>query len=466
MTLPATAQWDAIVVGTGPAGIGGATALAEAGLRVLAVDEAPSPGGQIWRGIETAPPSRAALLGPEYQAGHDPVARLRASPATLSFATALWRAEPDGTVWLRGAQGISRHQGRHLLLATGAMERPAPCPGWDHPGVTTVGGLQILLKREGLLPEGPLVLAGTGPLLYLYAAQCVAAGKRDVTLLDSCDPSAALSALAHLPRALTGHGPRYLAKGLGLLLALRRKGISHHLGVRGLRIVSGTEMALTVHCRIGGRDRHFPAAHVGLHEGVIPETHLSRALGCAHVWSPRAQAFLPQRDPGLRSSLARVFVAGDAGGIGGAQSALSEGQLAACAILHSDGRIPDAEARRRMQALRREIARHAAPRPFLDRWYRPRAEVLRPPDETLVCRCEEVSAGAIREALRSGAAGPNQIKAFLRSGMGPCQGRTCGPVLHALSAELLGRGPGETPVLTCRDPLRPVSVGEFAALDS
>ncbi|MCW2307715.1 FAD/NAD(P)-dependent oxidoreductase [Rhodobium gokarnense] len=465
MTLTASTNWDVIVIGTGPAGIGGATALAERGLRVLALDEAPAPGGLIWRGIERSPAARAALLGPDYLAGRDPVARLRASGATLAFSTGLWRAEADGTVWLRGADGISRHHGRQLLLATGAMERPAPCPGWTLPGVTTVGGLQLLLKREGLLPEGPLVLAGTGPLVYLFAAQCVAAGKRDLTLLDTADPAAMMPALAHLQQALFGKGAGYLTKGLRLLLTLRRAGIVHHTRVRDLRIEAGPEDGLTIDCRIGRRRRRFEAARIGLHEGVIPETHLSRSLGCAHDWSQEAQAFLPRRDTELRSSLERVFIAGDGGRIGGAMAALLEGRLAACGILSRDGRGSASDAEREARRLRKEIAAHLAPRPFLDRLYRPRAETLAPPNEAIVCRCEEVRAEDIRAAIADGASGPNQIKAFLRTGMGPCQGRMCGPVLSALCSSERAQAMDDVGMLTVRDPLRPISVGELAALD-
>lgn len=465
MTLIASTNWDVIVVGTGPAGIGSATALAERGLRVLALDEAPAPGGLIWRGIEKSPTSRAAMLGPDYLAGREPVARLRASGASLAFSTGLWRAEADGTVWLRGADGISRHRGRHLLLATGAMERPVPCPGWTLPGVTTVGGLQILLKREGLLPEGPLVLAGTGPLVYLYAAQCVAAGKQDITLLDTADPAAMMRALRHLPRALLGRGTTYLAKGVRLMLTLRWAGIAHHSRVRDLRIGSGPRDGLTMECRIGGRHRRFEAARIGLHQGVIPETHLSRALGCAHDWSEEAQAFLPRRDSGLRSSLERVYIAGDGGRIGGATAALLEGRLAACGILARDGRGSASDADREARRLRKEIASHLAPRPFLDRIYRPHAEILAPPDEVIVCRCEEVRANEIRAAIADGASGPNQIKAFLRTGMGPCQGRMCGPVLGALCSAERALSMDQVVMLSVRDPLRPVSVGELAALD-
>src|SRR6185295_17126297 len=92
---------------------------------------------------------------------------------------------------------------------------------------------------------------------------------------------------------------------------------------------------------------------------------------------------------------------------------------------------------------RRGWSAHVAIRRFLDVMYAPRQEVLRPADDVTICRCEEVAAGALREVVRQGCLGPNQAKAFLRAGMGPCQGRLCGPVVTELIAEARGVSPTE-----------------------
>lgn len=453
-------EWDAIVIGAGPAGIGGASLLAESGARVLVVDEAPGPGGQVWRGIETVPESRVCILGPDYLSGKAEAARLRASSAHLAFETGAWRVEADGTVWLKDKLGIRRERAHHLLIATGAMERPVSLPGWTLPGVTTIGGLQILLKREGLLPEGELVLVGTGPLVYLYAAQCLAAGKHDLTLVDTAERGALIRALPHLLGALHGRGPSYLLKGLKLLWKLRRAGIRFHECPQDLRIET-TGDRLEVRFHKGGDGHCLPADHTGLHEGVVPETHMARSLGCQMGWSEAGVAFHPLRDTRLQSSIDRVYIAGDAGGIGGATVALLEGRLAAMSILEELGRPVDERLRSTTRRLRRA---HLAARPLIDRLYRPRSTLLSPPDEVIACRCEEVTCGEIREALGADSAGPNQVKAFLRCGMGPCQGRICGMTLTGLAAATRGLSMDEAGYLTIRPPLRPVALGEIADL--
>ncbi|WP_330848839.1 (2Fe-2S)-binding protein [Mangrovicoccus ximenensis] len=104
----------------------------------------------------------------------------------------------------------------------------------------------------------------------------------------------------------------------------------------------------------------------------------------------------------------------------------------------------------------------AAIRPFLEALYAPAEEVLRPADTVTVCRCEEVTAGAIRKAADLGAPGPNQVKSFLRAGMGPCQGRVCGLVVAALIAERRGTTMDETGYFRIRPPLKPLKLEELA----
>lgn len=456
--------WDAIVIGAGPAGMTAAATLAEGGARTLVIDEQPAPGGQIYRAIERNVDNStlSAVLGSDYAAGAALAARLRASTAESRFDTSVWRIDADGTVWTKAAGKIERLQAENLVVACGAMERPVPVPGWTLPGVMTIGALQIMLKDAGLSPSGRLVLAGCGPLFYLFAVQCLKAGFSDLVLLDTAARTNLVPALRYLPKAIFGYGPSYLWKGLALMTALRRHGVKIHRRVSDLRI-EGTERATSVSFRAATRTRRIDLDLIALHEGVIPSQQITRSIGCAHRWDQGQQCFFPVLDPMGESSLPGIFIAGDGGGIIGAAASAHAGTLCALAILKRLGKIGDTEFASRKTAERRAYDAHLATRPFLDRLYRPRDEVLVPADEVVVCRCEAVRAGSIREVIRQGCLGPNQTKAFLRSGMGPCQGRMCGPTVSAIIARETGRTMDETGYYRVRAPLKPITVGELAS---
>jgi bacterioferritin-associated ferredoxin len=165
-----------------------------------------------------------------------------------------------------------------------------------------------------------------------------------------------------------------------------------------------------------------------------------------------------------RTSLPTVAVAGDAAGIAGAAAAVPSGRLAALDAAHLLGHIAEAERDRRAAPLRAELAREIAIRPFLDALYRPADPVLCPEDDIIVCRCEEVTAGQIRRAVRLGAQGPNQVKAFIRCGMGPCQGRICGPVASAVIARARNVPIEEVGTFRPRAPYKPITLGALAGI--
>jgi len=456
--------WDAIVIGAGPAGMTAAATLSEGGARTLVIDEQPAPGGQIYRAVERNADnaSLSAVLGSDYAGGAALVARMRASAAGLRFNTSAWRIDADGTVWTKADGKVEQLQARTVVIASGAMERPVPVPGWTLPGVMTVGALQIMLKDTGLRPRGRLVLAGCGPLFYLFAAQCIEAGVSDLVLLDTTGRANLIPALRHLPKAVSGHGPAYLWKGFGLMTALRRHGVKIYRGVSNLRI-EGAERAVAASFQMGTRTLRIDLDLVALHEGVIPSQQIARSIGCAHRWNEEQQCFLPILDPMGESSIPGIFIAGDSGGIVGAVASAHTGALCALAILKRLGKITDAEFASRKAITLQALSAHLTIRPFLDRLYRPREEVLAPADEVVVCRCEAVRAGAIRDVVRQGCLGPNQTKAFLRCGMGPCQGRMCGPTVSAIVARETGQTPDATGYYRIRPPLKPVSIGELAS---
>jgi NADPH-dependent 2,4-dienoyl-CoA reductase/sulfur reductase-like enzyme len=447
---------DLAIVGAGPAGMAAAALAAELGLETALVDEQAAPGGQIYRAIERAPADTP--LGPDYLAGRPLVAALRAGGFDYRPGTTLWHLDPDGTLFLETAGRTDTLSARRVLLATGALERPVPIAGWTLPGVMTAGAAQILLKSADLVPEGRVVLAGQGPLLYLVAAQLARAGTPPLALFETTSLENHLEAARHL--ASWWPGRRLLLKGLGLIQAVKRAGVPIRRGVRGLRAIGRRSLE-----RVLWEDGEIAADYLLLHEGVIPNVQISLALELRHEWDEQQLCWRPALDAWGQTSLPNIAITGDAGGIAGAEAAVLSGRLAALDAAMWLGRLGEAERDRRAGPIRAALDHERALRPFLDRLYRPPHSVLVPAeDEVIACRCEEVSVGEIRRAARLGAQGPNQVKAFTRCGMGPCQGRMCGPVVAAVIADVLGKPIAEIGTYRPRAPYKPITVGALADL--
>jgi hypothetical protein len=228
----------------------------------------------------------------------------------------------------------------------------------------------------------------------------------------------------------------------------------------------GAERVESVRYRIpGGGVATVQADTLLVHEGIVPSLHAAMSLDCKVAWSSAQDCYAPIVDSWGESSQTDLFIAGDGAGIAGAKAALLRGELAALRVAVKLGRIGAKTAAVAARPIRRGLARELAVRPFLDAMFRPRAQVFAPADDTIVCRCEEVTAGDLRAAAAIGQPGPNQIKAATRAGMGPCQGRQCGYTVTRILAAEQNRSPSEVGFFHVRPPLKPVTLGELASLD-
>ena len=452
--------YDLVIVGAGPAGMGAAVAAREWQLSVLVLDEQPAPGGQIYRGIEQDA-ERHARLDPSSMRGRELATRFRACGADYRPGASVWWVAADGEVGFSVDGHAHRVGARRLLLATGAMERPWPLPGWTLPGVMTAGAAQILMKTTGLVHRDP-VFAGSGPLLYLVALQYRRAGVPVRAVLDTTPFAHYAQALPYLPAAM--RTPAYLRRGLGLLWQLRRSGTPVFTGVRELRALGCDTVEAVAFQHRGRRRRLEGVTGLFLHQGVVPHIHAALAAGCERRWDARTACWHLVTDAYGRTSQPHVFVAGDAAAITGAASAPARGRLAALAIAHDLGTVGEDTLAATSQRLLHDLVRDAAVRPFLDTLYRPADDCLVPTDDdTMICRCEEVRVHDVQRFIDSGGRDPNQVKSALRCGMGPCQGRLCAPTLTNLMADT-AHGEAIPLPLRQRPPVVPVPLSELAGL--
>jgi NAD(P)H-nitrite reductase large subunit len=410
--------------------------LAAAGLHPLLIDAEPRAGGAGWRGTE-GEVLRLSLAGADldYRPGTEVIDIAADGRLTLLDATGRLSTEPAADC---------------LVLAPGAVERLLPIPGWTLPGVLGLGALQRLAKCDGVRPAGPLVLAGSGPLLRLAAAQMMLAGTTPKAIVDA-GRAIGFGLLAGLARR-----PATLLQGMGMELRrlLARVPLIHGLPValRGVDQIEAVELA---------DGRLIEATVVGLGYGLQSNTELARLAGLRLAWDAGWHAWLPVRGAEFQSSRGNVFVLGDGAGLGGRELAEAEGIcLAGKLIERADLALPAglAEARRRaggrIPGLRKAGQALAA-------WSQVSAASLGAlPDSAVVCRCEGSTAGQIRSALAAGYRSSASIKLASRAGMGTCQGRTCWPGLQALM-DASGVPPSGCAPATARSPLRPVPASAF-----
>jgi NADPH-dependent 2,4-dienoyl-CoA reductase/sulfur reductase-like enzyme len=325
MTEPA----DLIVIGAGPAGLAAASLASKHNLSVLLLDEQAAPGGQIYRNIEhniTHESETCAILGAEYAYGAALAETCRASDVTYTPGATVWRIDPDGSVAYSVNGAAHTAKGRRIILATGALERPVPIPGWTLPGVMTAGAAQTLLKASAMLPSGRVVVAGTGPLAMLVTLQLIDAGADIAALLETTRKRDYFSNAMLLPGAMAGQD--YLRRGMAMRRAIRASGVPIYGGVTELE-ARGDGQVSSVRGRSGGERLTFEIDTLLVHDGVVPNIQATRQVGCELEWYEPQRYWRPVRDSWGTTSIDTITVAGDGAGISGARAAEYLGQLAA-----------------------------------------------------------------------------------------------------------------------------------------
>ena len=455
-----------LVVGGGPGGLSVASVIAERGVDVVVVDERSKLGGQFYK---QPPPERAiddSRLDSQYRAGRELIARAHEAGVSFLNDVTLWGAFAPGWLAARSEDSDWVLRPRRLVLATGAHERPVPIPGWTLPGVMTTGAAQTLLRSSQVAPGERVILSGNGPLNMQVAAELVRAGVEVVALAEQAD-------LRWWRNLGSGAGmltaaPELVAKGFSYRTTLARVPVIDRASVVEIQGDQRAEAAVVARLDASGNpspgtEREFTADAVCLGYGFIPANEISRALGCDHRYDPVTGTLEVVRTDTGRTSLDSVWVVGDAGGINGAYVATALGVIAGVDVLADLGVVLPDRLARALSPARKTLLRHRRFQHHLRGLYR--AEPLTTQlahDATLVCRCESVTLGELREALAGGAKSAGAAKRLTRAGMGKCQGRYCSPSVLALAAEASGVLPGEFSGFAPQAPIRPVAIGEVA----
>ena len=469
-----------LVVGAGPGGLAAAEAAAGAGAgaKVTVLDERPEPGGQYYKQLA---PSHD-FTGPrtadrQYAAGRALVERVRGAGAEILSGATVWSAlaDPAGDGFeigvVRHARALRFHT-RQVVIATGACENAHAVPGWTLPGVMTTGAAQTLVRAYRVAPGARVLVAGNGPLNLQVACELVRGGVEVVAVAEAAPrpgPSRAGAAL----RALV-HAPDLVRDGLRYLRELARHGVTPLFGHALVRIEGARAAERAILARIDRTGRPVPGSErtwevdtVCLGYGFSPSNELTRLLGCRHDYRTHPFAGLAaRRDENGAASRPGVLVAGDCGGIGGARVALAQGRLAGLEAARRLGHLGAGEARRRGIGARRALSRGLAFQSALWRLFAaPPLHQLTSAD-TVLCRCEGVTAGTIRRFAENGDDDAGVLKRATRAGMGRCQGRYCGAAVARACAGAgagaagVGTGAGTVPherhLFTPRFPVKPV----------
>lgn len=460
-----------VIIGAGPAGIRAAQTLVRHGLRPIVLDEAARWGGQIYRQQpENFQRSSKQLYGFDAR-NADTLSEIFTSllgKIDYRPETTVWNAE-KGRLDLLTNGASSSLPWTSLIVATGATDRILPFPGWTLPGIYTMGASQIALKYQACAIGSNIVLAGTGPLLYLVAYQYVKAGANVQAVLDTSPLTAQIRALPGLLNQ-----PRQLARGLYYVGWLLARGIKLRRGIRIVRAKGKTHAIPEQEDRIAelviqgcrGRLETLACDALGFGYALRSETQIADILSCDFRFDPLQRGYLPLKDGAGRSSVDGVYLAGDGAGIMGAEAAELSGERSALALLVDRGvcRSDDRLIQQRIETLDKHLAKISHFRAGLEQAFPcPDDWIKQLDDETIVCRCEEITFGQIRETIAEcGIEEVNRLKAMSRAGMGRCQGRMCAQASAEILAHFSGQTFSEVGRLRGQPPIKPVPVHAVA----
>jgi NADPH-dependent 2,4-dienoyl-CoA reductase/sulfur reductase-like enzyme len=460
-------KYDVVIVGSGFSGIVAAGILAEHRLKILLVDENIHIGGQLLRKIPEQLGEYSAYR-PDHikKLGFRFVDQVKQQKIKIMNRTGLMGIYPGQRLMLESQRReITEVTAEVLLFATGARERFLPFKGWTLPGIYSTGMVQVLMKSSGVLPARDILIAGSGLFLFSVAYEFLKNKGKVHALLEQSGMMDKVKILPLLFHQFSkfAEGGKFLAKIYlsGVPVRYRRRVVAARgKGALEEVVVGKVDAAGKL---IQGSEKIVKTGALAVGYGFVPNIEGPQLAGCQLEFAKAKGGWIVKVDDSLETSVANVLAAGEITGVGGALKSINEGKIAAFTILKKFEKIPEKEYQRHLKKLTGERRHHMKFVHYFNSLYPiPSAAILDIPDDTVVCRCEDITMGDIKKGIASGYTRAQALKSAMRVSMGNCQGRTCGPVVYDLLNLLTGQSLEALGPFNARPPLKPVSIKALA----
>ena len=467
-----TEVYDLAVIGAGPAGLETALTASERGVKTVVIDHYAQAGGQFYKSLPTAfittHKSRTEIEGEKL------VKRLEGAPVTHLCDTLTWGLfkDEEGQGWVVGLNGpyaAKRVKVHSLVLATGAYDTSVAFPGWLLPGVITCGAALVLLKNQRIAPFRRVLVTGAGPLLLSVAAHLAEAG---VEVVSVCETNRIKLKFARHGLTVLREWQR-LEEAAKYLFTFSRKKIPYKMGYSILEAHGDERVEKAVIAQVDGNGKPVAGTEQNVQVdavvcgyGLTPNTGLARMLDCDLDYQPEMGGWIPRRTKTFQTSLPGVYMVGDCAGIRGAKNARLEGRVAGIAVAAETGHIDPKTAEDLYEQLKPKLIQQSRFAETLSDVFSPKPGLISlAHDDTILCRCEEITLSEVKAAVAAGACTLPEVKMITRVGMGNCQGRICeNPVSEAIVQQLAGEYSSHQSVgrYSIRPPLQPLPFGVFA----
>jgi thioredoxin reductase/bacterioferritin-associated ferredoxin len=454
--------YDVIIIGAGPSGVKSALTCSKKGLKVLIIDSNGNSGGQIYR----APPksyikkSKKTLEENLIQIKFSE--DLKRNNIDTAYNHTVWQVSPGFKIDAFNENGTIQWNTKNLIVATGTYEKIIPFDGWTTPGVIGLAASTILLKAHQTIPGNKIVLAGNGPLLISVAYYILKFGGKVDAIVDTSSKFEWIKSMISLI-----FNPKNFIQGISWILKIifsRVPIYSNSLINKVFKIENGISVEIQ---NIKNKQiKKLTTEVLAVGHGLTPSTDISRLLKINHTYNDLKGGWIPRLDKYFRSSMQGLYITGDGAGISGAIPAEDKGELAAYALLKDQNIIIEKEFTNKTSRIIKRLNRYEIFAKGIAKLnFTPKDLINNISENTILCRCEDITKRDIINAVNNGAKNLNQIKSWTRFGMGPCQGRTCQYSVAKVASEELKCNVKDLGYLTGRTPLRPFpldkAIGDF-----
>jgi len=455
-------EYDVVIIGGGFSGIVAANELANKGLEICILEENDFIGGQLLRRISNKLGKQTKNKLDYYKKqGLQYIENIKNKSIEQYINTLLIGVYSNDEILIeKEDKEVLKIKYKTLLFATGARERFLPFKGWTLPGVYSNGMLQVMMKGSGIIPSKRILIGGTGLFLFAVGYEILKNGGKVIGILEQ---SGMLNKLKMLPLFFDqfskfAEGGKFLTKIYSSFTpVLYRRKIIEARGKNGLEEVivakvNGKGKIIT------GTEKIYKTDTLGIGYGFTPNIEGPVVAGCKLIDKPELGGWVVDVDKYLATSIENIFAAGEITGIGGAQKSICEGKLSAISILNKFDKIDKNVFDSRFKKLSAARKKHLKFSVLFNTLYPvTKEDIFSIPDDTIICRCEDVTMGTIKKAVSSGLNTFNSLKIETRATMGNCQGRTCGRNIN----DLLKYSTDYIEPISFRTPIKPVSLKNF-----